>query len=103
MNSVYKIVIPFLFFIQYLGLGAIAQIVILFFVAIELFRGTKISLSDADKFLFFGVSVIFIFKIIQVPLVVNILVFRFYWGFSLFYLFFIVSKFKIDFLILFLN
>jgi hypothetical protein len=101
MNSIYKIAIPFLFFIQYLGLGALAQIIILLFVAIEMFNGSKIYLSDADKFLFFVILIIFIFKIIQVPLVVNILVFRFYWGFSLFYLFFIVSKFKIDFLILF--
>ena len=101
MNSFYKIAIPLLFFIQYLGLGAIAQIVILLFVVIELFRGTKIYLSDVDKFLFFGVVVIFIFKSIQVPMDVNVHLFKFYWGFTLFYLFFRVTKFKINFLLLF--
>lgn len=101
MKSVYKIVILLLFFIQYLGLGAIAQIVILFFVVIELFRGARISLSDADRFLFFGVFITFIFKMLLVPLEVNLLLFRFYWGFVLFYLFFLIAKFKIDFLLLF--
>ena len=101
MKSVYKIVILLLFFIQYLGLGAIAQIVILFFVVIELFRGARISLSDADRFLFFGVFITFIFKMLLVPLEVNLLLFRFYWVFVLFYLFFLITKFKINFLILF--
>jgi hypothetical protein len=101
MKSVYKIVIPLLFFIQYLGLGAIAQIVILLFVVIELFRGARISLSDADRFLFFCVFITFIFKMLLVPLEVNLLLFRFYWGFVLFYLFFLIAKFKIDFLLLF--
>ncbi len=101
MNSVYKIVIPFLFFIQYLGLGAIAQIVLILFIAIELLRGTKFYLSDADKFLFFGVSAIFIFKTLHVSLAVNIHLFRFYWGFSLFYLFFIIIKYKFNFLFFF--
>lgn len=101
MKSVYKIAIPLLFFIQYLGVGAIAQIVILLFIGIELFRGAKISLSDADRLLFFGVFIIFIFKMLLVPLEVNTLLFRFYWGFVLFYLFFQITKFKIDFLLLF--
>lgn len=101
MNSVYKTAIPFLFFIQYLGVGAAAQILILLFIVIELFRGKKLSLSDADKFLFFGVSIIFIFKMLHVPLAVNTLLFRFYWGFVLFYLFFLVTKYRINFLFLF--
>ncbi len=101
MNSACKIAIPFLFFIQYLGVGAIAQIVIILFIAIELLRGAKFYLSDADKFLFFGVLAIFIFKTLHVSLAVNIHLFRFYWGFMLFYLFIIITKYKFNFLFFF--
>lgn len=101
MNSIYKIIIPLLFFVQYLGLGALAQIIILLFISIELLRGTKVTLSAVDQCLFLCISIIFIFKIIHVPLSVNIILFRFYWGFALFYLFFLITKVKINFLFLF--
>lgn len=101
MNKLYKIIIPMLMIIQYAGLGAIAQIIIILFIIIELLRGVKFYLSDYDKIFIYLFSLIFLLKSINVPLSVNILLFKFYWGFLIFYIFFKLSNYKINFLNLF--
>jgi hypothetical protein len=98
MKLIYKYIIPCLFLIQYLGIGAFAQYIIIFFIIIELLRNSSFKISDADKILFFGVVILFLAKMLYLPFMVNLHLFRFYWGFTLLFFFFLISDFKFNFI-----
>jgi hypothetical protein len=101
MKLIYKYIIPCLFLIQYLGIGAFAQYIIIFFIIIELLTNSSFKFSDADKILFFGVIILFLAKMLHLPFMVNLHLFRFYWGFTLLFFFILISDFKFNFILFF--
>lgn len=101
MTKINKILIPLFFFIQYFGIGALAQVVVLLLFIVELVRGKKLKLSLVDSLLLFSVIFLFIIKLFTITLENDILMLKFYWGFIIFYLYFKISNYKFDFLIFF--
>ncbi|MDD4993355.1 MAG: hypothetical protein PHR83_14105 [Paludibacter sp.] len=99
MNKATKILIPFLFFIQYLGIGAIAQVLVILLFILELLRGKGVSLSFADKFLLYSLLIICTVKSFYIPFETNFLMFKFYWGFIVFYFYFKISNYRFNYLL----
>ena len=101
MSKINKILIPILFFTQYLGIGYPAQVIILLLLFFEITRGKRILISQTDSILLLSLLILFFVKFFSIPYILNILIFKFYWGFIIFYLYFKLTDFKIDYLKLF--
>jgi len=97
----YKIIIVLFFFIQYLGIGAVSQAVIVLLTINELIRGAKFKFSPINVLFLSLLFIIFYCKGFYMPLLGSLMIFKFYWGFILFYFFFTISNFKVDFSFLF--
>ncbi len=101
MSKINKILIPVLFFIHYLGVGALAQIIVLLLLLIELFRGKRLSITLADIIFLFSITMLFILKLFHIEFGIDFLMFKFYWGFIVFYYYFKLSNYKFDLLLFF--
>jgi len=101
MTRINQILIPLFFFIHYLGIGVIAQVTIFILLCIELLRGKQIPLSITDIILFFGILLIFTIKLFDINIIPNILMFKFYWGFIVFYFYFKISNYRFNYLFFF--
>lgn len=101
MSRINKILIPIFFFIHYLGIGALAQGIILLLFFIEFFRGKRLSITLADIIFLFSITLLFVLKLFHVEFGIDFLMFKFYWGFIVFYYYFKLSNYKFDFLLFF--
>jgi hypothetical protein len=101
MSRINKILIPIFFFIHYLGIGALAQGIILLLFVIEFFRGKRLSITLADIIFLFSIALLFALKLFHVEFGIDFLMLKFYWGFIIFYYYFKLSNYKFDFLLFF--
>tara|TARA_R110002050_G_scaffold237905_1_gene374010 strand:+ start:21456 stop:22568 length:1113 start_codon:yes stop_codon:yes gene_type:complete len=101
MIKINRILIPGLFFIHYLGIGAVAQVIVLILLLIELFRGKRLSITLADTIFLYCIALLFVLKLFHVGFGTNLLMLKFYWGFIVFYYYFKLSNYKFDLLLFF--
>lgn len=87
-NRVLNLLFIFMFFIQYLGVGFYAHIILLLIIMGMIFTRQVNTFSRNDLFLFCAVASIFLIKLINIPLICDVLLLKFYWGFILSYIFF---------------
>lgn len=101
-NSLVTFLITLMFFIQYLGVGVYAHILILFLILVHIANSKFYPITNFDAIFVLIVIFIFSIKALNIPPFDSFLVFKFYFGFILFYIFFKISKYQIDYKYLFI-
>lgn len=103
MKKITGIFLVLIMFIQYLGVGFYAHIIILLILFLWMLKkGTPMTFSYLDLFLFLFLGIISVIKSMGISALDNVLLFKFYWGFILFYIFFKYSGYKLDYRLLFI-
>lgn len=102
MKKITGIILVLVMFIQYLGVGFYAHIVILLFLFLWMLKkNAPMMFSPSDLFLFLSLGMICVIKCLGISIWDNILLFKFYWGFILFYIFFKYSGYRLNYRLLF--
>lgn len=97
-----EIILILITFIQYLGVSFYGHLLIMMLLFIWIIKTNKsLRLGCADLFLLLSLGIVFVLKGLGISVENNILEFKFYWGFILFYIFFKYSGFKLDYRLLF--
>jgi len=101
-KSLVTFLITLMFFIQYLGVGVYAHILIILLILVHILNYRFYPITNFDAIFVLTVIFIFLIKALNIPPLDSFLVFKFYFGFILFYIFFKISKFQIDYRYLFI-
>jgi len=91
-----------MFFIQYLGVGVYAHILIFFMICVEIGLRKFSPITNFDIVFVLILCFVFLIKTLNISLWDSFLLWKFYFGFILFYIFFRISKYQIDYRLLFI-
>jgi len=101
-NAITTFLITLMFFIQYLGVGVYAHVLVILLILFHITNYKFYKLTNFDLIFVLIIVYFFFVKALNIAALDSILLLKFYFGFILFYIFFKISKFELDYKFLFI-